>query len=184
MNISTIEVPSADTVVDVSPATPAQIASLVSMKIKTEDEAKKLTKVEASRYITQRQVFANTQPAGGLAISANQQGARTFPTAMDSDTGQTTCNLGETRRSLQNTLLVKGLMATIVKLDKLVATSNGEVTDELQQLLNELKLDAIKLGKVNMLTSALVDSVCDSNKDADRTAVSDFVNRVKIPNVG
>tara|TARA_B100002019_G_scaffold137751_2_gene118697 strand:- start:297 stop:851 length:555 start_codon:yes stop_codon:yes gene_type:complete len=184
MNISTIEVPTADTVVDVSPATPAQINSLVSMKLKTEDEAKQLTKVEASRLITQRQVFANTQPAGGLAISANQQGARTFPTAMDSETGVTTCNLGETRRSLQNTLLIKELMANIVELDTLVGTSDGEVTEEHQTLLNQLKMVAIKLGKVNMLTSHLVDSVCDSNKDADRKAVSDFVNRVKIPNVG
>ncbi len=184
MNISTIEVPSVDTVVDVSPATPAQIASLVNMKIKTEDEAKQLTKVEASRIITQRQVFANTQPAGGLAISANQQGARTFPTSMDSETGVTICTLGETRRSLQNTLLIKDLMASIVELDTLVGTSDGEVTEAHQTLLNQLKIVAIKLGKVNMLTSHLVDSVCDSNKDADRTEVSNFVSRVKIPNVG
>ena len=147
------------------PASQAQVDSLMLFNlIESAEVGRKLTSVEASRLLTQREIANNTESAGGLAIRANQIGAKTHPVGMKPN-GQPLYHQGETRRSMQ--------------LTQLVASSLNAYRKDPENASRILEVLIASVGKLSMQHRNLVELLAE--KEEQKSKISATLKTLALP---
>jgi len=153
----------------VRPATDRQVEVLVNLGLcATPDEARKLTSVQASEQLTNREIGINTESAGGLAIRANNMGVKTHPVGRKTN-GRPLFHEAETRRNMQLALYVV----------KTVQAMGNEDADT-EALLKHLVL---AVGKTTLTRQALIDLLATLSGEESKGKLAQIVDGFQLPRI-